>query len=511
VAFGLVCKLKVDLVRLLRVVECVGCGIEALSHHSKDRQVPEQLEAASKTQQQRRRALSVRSRRKAQRLPTFFHQHPANPACSALSSIRCNCLFEHPFSYRAFCQIANGLSLAPSIALPISQPHGINMGSYRNQQLSPDNPEVVVRRAGLGSASASASAASAAAAAPKHRRFLALLAVHGDEPCGVAAANRLLAAGFFDEAAAAPGCPFDELRLVVGNPRALARRVRFLDLNLNRAFTDDTIALGQSATTTSSSTATTGAGSNPVPYEATRAAYLAPLLEAAGALLDIHSTSCPTPPFAFYVPADGGGGAAAAAASARPQRQRAPPPDAALALSLPVAYAVRDYTGAGLGLAIECAAAAAGPSSGAAGAEAVRVSCVECGDHDTPASVDVAEGCLRVFATATATATAASSNSLSADTASPSAAPHHQQQPPKHIVARTGVIVRRGFRWLYGGLTGQTPPAFARVEQGEVVAADDEQGEIACPCEGGALVFMPTGAPREGEDALLWAEEYQSA
>ena len=48
--------------------------------------------------------------------------------------------------------------------------------------LGPDTPEVLLRRPG----------APAGAAVPRARRFLALLAVHGDEPCGVAAANRLL-------------------------------------------------------------------------------------------------------------------------------------------------------------------------------------------------------------------------------------------------------------------------------------------------------------------------------
>ncbi|KIZ04402.1 hypothetical protein MNEG_3559 [Monoraphidium neglectum] len=405
--------------------------------------------------------------------------------------------------------------------------------------LGPDRPGVVIHRPGIG--------AGAINEPPlRERRFLALLAVHGDEPCGVVAANRLLAAGFFAAAAADPSCPFDELRLVVGNPKALAAGVRFLDLNLNRCFKEDVIANGSSGGSGGTArcgdgvghaAAGAGGGSNrsdggPAPYEAARAAQLAPLIEAAGSVLDIHSTSVPTPPFAFYVPGDsgaasaarssGGGGAASSSAAKAPSlagagpaaaeghgqgqaqqqqqqqqggAQEGVPPEAELALSLPVAYVVRDYTGAGQGLAIEWAAAAA-----AAAGAAVRASCVECGSHQDPASVEVAEACLRAFATAGGTRTGEPGSGAAA--------------APRHVVARSGVIVRAGFRWLWGGSGsgsgggGAPPPAFAHVAAGQVVAADDEAGDIACPCAGGALVFMPAGAPRVGEDALLWAEDY---
>ena len=54
--------------------------------------------------------------------------------------------------------------------------------------------------------------------------------VHGDEPCGVRAVERLL-----DE------CPTVErpVKLIVANEEALERRVRFVDEDLNRAFPGD--------------------------------------------------------------------------------------------------------------------------------------------------------------------------------------------------------------------------------------------------------------------------------
>ncbi|GBF95878.1 hypothetical protein Rsub_08469 [Raphidocelis subcapitata] len=354
-----------------------------------------------------------------------------------------------------------------------------------HRQLGPDSPEVLLRRAG----------APPPPAVPRARRFLALLAVHGDEPCGVAAANRLLASGFFDAAAAAPGCPWDELRLVVGNPRALAAGKRFLDFNLNRAFGDEMVALGGAA----------GGGSSgaPPPYEAVRAAQLAPLIDAAGALIDIHSTSCATPSFAFYPPRDGPGGAAGTGGSSSSGggggdgsgggSARAPgaPPEAALALALPVAYAVRDYTGEGLGLAIERSADAA-----LAAGETPRAACVEAGAHGDTAAVDTAETSLRVFATGWGGGGGAGGGGGGGGGGG--------HAPPVHVVARVGVTVRPGFRWARGGAP---PPAFSRVAAGEAVAEDDS-GPIACPCPGGALVFMPAGQPRVGEDALLWAEPF---
>jgi hypothetical protein len=391
-------------------------------------------------------------------------------------------------------------------------------------QLGPDTPEVLIRRAGLATGAPPACG----------RAFLALLALHGDEPCGVTAANRLLASGYFQSAAAAPDCPFDELRLVVGNPRALRAGVRLIDLNLNRAFTRETLAAGRAAAAAAQGAAgarAAGAGATAaeaagVAYEALRAAQLAPLVEGAGALLDIHSTSCATPPFAFYVPGDGpsysaaraaaaggsssggdaaqgaarsggggggggGGGSCACAVGERPAG--APPPEAALALSLPVDYVIRDYTGADQGLAIEWAAAAGCPAA----------TTVECGSHADPAAALVAEGCLRAFARgAWLLRSESSGGGGSGGAGAAAAAAPRPQRALRHVVAREGVLVRPGFHWLGGA----PPAAFSFVEQGAAVARD-EAGDVTCPCPGGGLVFMPAGRPRLGEDAMLWCHD----
>jgi predicted deacylase len=270
------------------------------------------------------------------------------------------------------------------------------------------------------------------------RRAVVVVALHGDEPAGVAAVNALAAAGALPALATGWAC----VTLVVGNPRALEAGVRFISKNLNRLFTP--AALAPSAAAPPSSAAP------PSPcYETQRARELAPLLTAASLVLDLHTASAPTPPFALRPPAS--------------------PASAALAAALPVAYAVDDATGAGLGLAIEAAAAA--------GAAAVTV---ECGQHAAPASVDAAAACI----------VAALSGRRGA------------ASPPQSVTVRRGETVRPGFRWAGGA----PPPAFSRVAPGAIVAADDERGDILCDIQGGAIIVMPTAAPVVGEDAWLWGE-----
>ncbi|MDP6942672.1 MAG: succinylglutamate desuccinylase/aspartoacylase family protein [Myxococcota bacterium] len=68
-----------------------------------------------------------------------------------------------------------------------------------------------------------------------------------------------------------------QLRILIGNPRALAAGVRHIDSDLNRAFGEAPIATG---------------------YEAARAETLRGALGRPAVLLDIHQTHCDTPPLA---------------------------------------------------------------------------------------------------------------------------------------------------------------------------------------------------------------------
>lgn len=99
-------------------------------------------------------------------------------------------------------------------------------------------------------------------------RAVILAAVHGNEPCGIAAFERILPTLQLARGSAT---------FVVGNPRGLSERRRFVDANLNRMFRED----GELDAAKKSS------------YEYARSRELAPLLRTADALLDIHSSETP--------------------------------------------------------------------------------------------------------------------------------------------------------------------------------------------------------------------------
>jgi len=53
----------------------------------------------------------------------------------------------------------------------------------------------------------------------------------------------------------------------------------------------------------------------------------------------------------------------------------------------------------------------------------------------------------------------------------------------------------------------RTPPcAFEKVSCNEVLAEDDEVGQIKCTASSGAYIIMPTANPILGEEAWFWGE-----
>lgn len=98
--------------------------------------------------------------------------------------------------------------------------------------------------------------------------------IHGDEPCGVWAIQKLM-----DNVKNGAVKPLGgTLTLVIANKLALNKNVRFVDQNLNRLFKE----------------APREARDN---YESLRAAELMPLILQANFFLDLHSTSSKTEPF----------------------------------------------------------------------------------------------------------------------------------------------------------------------------------------------------------------------
>ncbi|MGB0592313.1 MAG: succinylglutamate desuccinylase/aspartoacylase family protein [Myxococcota bacterium] len=94
--------------------------------------------------------------------------------------------------------------------------------------------------------------------------------VHGDEQVGA----RVIES--WRDAPSPEACGW-ELSVILGNPRALEVKARFIDFDLNRAF---------------------GPEASPHGYEAERAAAICAVLGEPVVCLDVHQTHCETPPLA---------------------------------------------------------------------------------------------------------------------------------------------------------------------------------------------------------------------
>ena len=64
-------------------------------------------------------------------------------------------------------------------------------------------------------------------------------------------------------------------------------------------------------------------------------------------------------------------------------------------------------------------------------------------------------------------------------------------------------IVRKGFKYCK---EGGPPTAFEKVQFDELLATDEELGEIRCRNMEGAYVIMPTANPIIGEEAWFWGD-----
>lgn len=62
------------------------------------------------------------------------------------------------------------------------------------------------------------------------------------------------------------------------------------------------------------------------------------------------------------------------------------------------------------------------------------------------------------------------------------------------------VRVGKGFRYT------RRVQAFEHVLHDELLAMDEEVGELRCPFKEGAVIIMPTSAPVLGEEAWFWGQ-----
>jgi predicted deacylase len=199
-------------------------------------------------------------------------------------------------------------------------------------------------------------------------RLIVLGAVHGNETCGTQAIGRIVAD---IESGRLPIERGSVTFVPVANPLAYARGERAGDRNLNRNL---------------------GPIENPVEFEDHVANWLCPLLARHEVLLDLHSTRAATQPFAMLGPRDNTGDLEPFAHS---QRERA------LARSLGVRRFVEGWLGTyahgvarrvreGLGSALNT-----DPRYGVGTTEYMRsvggyAITLECGQHEDPASPEVA-------------------------------------------------------------------------------------------------------------------------
>lgn len=181
----------------------------------------------------------------------------------------------------------------------------------------------------------------------KSKRFgpasIIMAGVHGNEPCGVKAIEKIL--------------PILKQKIIkgkviflIGNPLALKEEKRFVDANLNRMFKsipkyDEKFS-----------------------YEYHRAKFLMSVLDQAGALLDLHSTRNPSKPYAFV--------------------ERLNESNKLVVSNLPVeiskvVFGANDFH--------------PGCSDGYMYQNGKIGICVECGQHEDPASVRVAETSILTF------------------------------------------------------------------------------------------------------------------
>jgi len=182
-------------------------------------------------------------------------------------------------------------------------------------------------------------------------RKLITVCIHGDEICGLSAVNELIEEEFFQKS-----LDFENERvtIILGNPSAVKCNKRFLDINLNRIFTEQFLQNKMK----------TDFIANEL-YEVTRLEEIANEIEQCDEYLDLHSTSAPSFPFAIVTPEI---------------------KSEIIAKSFPVKFILHNIVNVIVGTTLEHA-----HNNGKVGI------CVECGQHNERTSVEVAKKTIKSF------------------------------------------------------------------------------------------------------------------
>jgi len=263
---------------------------------------------------------------------------------------------------------------------------------------------------------------------------LILICVHGNEQCGMRAFNQMLEDGWVHKINSSLKEKKQRIRVILCNPKGVIENKRFIDLNLNRIFRSPFLEESYDMF-------------GKPPYELMRLRYIADAIQWCDYLIDIHSTSAETPPFALCTD--------------NPRSEK-------YASTFPVEYVIKDLSQLVNGTTLECAKARS----------KIGVS-VECGQHESPHSIEIAMDVIKKFVT---------------DVGEPS---HNV------VLCERSQMVKKGFHYV------KQVKAFQKVEYKEVIAKDDS-GPISCPFTEGAIVIMPTSKPVIGEEAWFWGEPSKS-
>lgn len=271
------------------------------------------------------------------------------------------------------------------------------------------------------------------------KRLFITVCIHGDETCGLNAVNELLEEGFFEKG-------FDsknvQVNILLGNPKAVIEKKRFIDVNLNRIFTSQYIEQNLKS------------NFNPnAPYEDSRLSEIIQEIEKCDYYLDLHSTSAPTQPFAIVTP---------------------DPESESIAKNFPVKFVLHNVIRVIFGTSIDYAHLFKKPAI-----------CVECGQHQARSTVDIAKETIKSFITGM---DLNSSENISMN----------DSTSPDVLWVDKSVILKNGFHFH------KRVKAFDWVNHDELVAADRESGELRCPYKQGAYLIMPIANPVVGEEAWLW-------
>jgi predicted deacylase len=185
-------------------------------------------------------------------------------------------------------------------------------------------------------------------------------------------------------------------------------------------------------------------------YEVTRVQQIADEIADCDVYIDIHSTSAKSYPFAL------------------PSND---PESEALASTFAVDFVIEKLVKSVRGTSIGWACALKKPAV-----------CFECGQHQDRQTVEVAKTLIRRFVSGESEGTAKAV-----------------------LTCSNNEVIRKGFKYVH------VPQAFQKVSCNELLAIDEEVGEIRCGNPKGAYIIMPTANPILGEEAWFWGEVKESS